>query len=629
MSLLHSIDLNRNGWEYTNANLPEDVRELEVEPPTDEESASESDDVNQTFQLPGRVVNVLDAFESDESSEGTPSAEIAAAIERDMDGLVRLPGKHASVWSCVNTSQQPHEFTGERGMRSESGRGRRSDVGGRLHAIDYWRKFVTDDMLEDIVDATKRRVHERVHGKATTFYASRYGAKQWPPKRAKQQEMSPMTREQLEKFIGVCYGLGATYARGAEQAFSDRKVYGVPWLKDVMTLTEYQRLKSCLSCDIGPRGRERTGKIVSNLHVEKMGKLLEKFRDRCLRVYQPGRELAYDEQVAKTDSRLTRLRQLLKHNKYNGIQLYSICESKTGYLVTFATRDPNGTLGVHGVMNHLLDDVAGRWHRVYADNLFITLGTLRRAKLMRIHLAGTARTNFGFPRSLKDVDSKKLERGEYTWKMTSDGILALAWKDSVLAQFMSNWHAPRSTSTVYRRVRGCAQKQAFTAPRVAADYNEFMGAVDQHDALNGSASCSKMSTKWWHALFWWMLDAAMVNAYCVYTFEEKKAGRKPVRRDVFVENVILELTRLNECATPSAPLATPKQRRRTDARWGMDCCDREPEPYTKKKRCALCYALENKENKIKQRCGGCKTHLCRAHFAAWLGEEPVGFRNCM
>ena len=48
-----------------------------------------------------------------------------------------------------------------------------------------------------------------------------------------------MTRKQLEKFIGVCYGLGATYARGVEQAFSDRPVCGVPWLRRVMTHAEY------------------------------------------------------------------------------------------------------------------------------------------------------------------------------------------------------------------------------------------------------------------------------------------------------------------------------------------------------------------------------------------------------
>ena len=136
--------------------------------------------------------------------------------------------------------------------------------------------------------------------------------------------------------------------------------------------------------------------------------------------------------------------------------------------MTFATRDPSGTLGVHGVMNHLLEDVAGSWHCVYADNLFITLDTLRRARAMHIHLAGTARTNFGFPRLLKDVEGKNLGRGEYVWKMTSDGILAVAWKDSILAQFMSNWHDPTARGSVCRRQRGCAQKQAIAAPRIAA-----------------------------------------------------------------------------------------------------------------------------------------------------------------
>ena len=108
MSPLQPIDLNSNGWGVFNDRVAEHADKLEWEPPTDEESASESDDVNQAFQLPGRAaVNVHpDAFESDESSEGTPLAEIAlTALDRDMDGVVCTPGKRgASVWSCVNTS---------------------------------------------------------------------------------------------------------------------------------------------------------------------------------------------------------------------------------------------------------------------------------------------------------------------------------------------------------------------------------------------------------------------------------------------------------------------------------------------------------------------------------------------
>ena len=60
-------------------------------------------------------------------------------------------------------------------------------------------------------------------------------------------------------------------------------------------------------------------------------------------MYQPVEHLSSDEQVAKTDSRYTTLRQILKHKKYNGIQIYSVCEAGSGYLVTFATKFGDAT----------------------------------------------------------------------------------------------------------------------------------------------------------------------------------------------------------------------------------------------------------------------------------------------
>ena len=43
------------------------------------------------------------------------------------------------------------------------------------------------------------------------------------------------------------------------------------------------------------------------------------------------------------------------------------------------------------VMMSLLADVQGRWHRVYADNLFINLRVLRDARDISVYLCGTAR----------------------------------------------------------------------------------------------------------------------------------------------------------------------------------------------------------------------------------------------
>ena len=78
------------------------------------------------------------------------------------------------------------------------------------------------------------------------------------------------------------------------------------------------------------------------------------------------------------------------------------------------------------------------------------------------------------------------------------------------------------------------------APQVAVDYNKYMGGVDQLDSLRGTATCNIMSMKWWHALFWWILDTAMVNAHHVYSVEEQKVGRTPMNRFDFIPKSVVE-----------------------------------------------------------------------------------------
>ncbi len=72
MSPLQTIDLNRTGWAIVGDHMRRTGPGAAVEPPTDEESASASGDANETFELPGRALNLGDAFESDKSSDDTP-----------------------------------------------------------------------------------------------------------------------------------------------------------------------------------------------------------------------------------------------------------------------------------------------------------------------------------------------------------------------------------------------------------------------------------------------------------------------------------------------------------------------------------------------------------------------------
>lgn len=206
--------------------------------------------------------------------------------------------------------------------------------------------------------------------------------------------------------------------------------------------------------------------------------------------------------------------------------------------MTFCVRPASNNLGVDEVVTQLLGDVKGKWHRVYADNLFISTRNLLWAKDNGIYLVGTARTNRGFPDPISRERGRPLEEDEWTWVMTEEGLSAVAWHDTTVAQFMSNWHDPEEPSSVERRERGVHGRTVRAAPKVARDYNMYMGGVDQLDSLRGSCTCAVKYQKWWHALFWWMLDTAMVNAYRAYCFEAKGT---PMDRATFILSVVNDL----------------------------------------------------------------------------------------
>lgn len=112
-------------------------------------------------------------------------------------------------------------------MREDVGRGRRSSRDLNIRSIDYWRKFITHDMLDAIVIATERRVQERIVGGATSWYAKRFSVENWPPRAFTLQQKKPMTRVRLEQWLSIVYGLGVSYKRGINRAFSSSWLMGV------------------------------------------------------------------------------------------------------------------------------------------------------------------------------------------------------------------------------------------------------------------------------------------------------------------------------------------------------------------------------------------------------------------
>ena len=54
-----------------------------------------------------------------------------------------------------------------------------------------------------------------------------------------------------------------------------------------------------------------------------------------------------------------------------------------------------------------------------------------------------------------------------------------------------------------------------TLPRLSIDYNNWMGGVDIHDQLRSYYTTQITTVRTWLPLFFWALDAAVINAYII------------------------------------------------------------------------------------------------------------------
>ena len=81
-------------------------------------------------------------------------------------------------------------------------------------------------------------------------------------------------------------------------------------------------------------------------------------------------------------------------------------------------------------------------------------------------------------------------------------------------------HAPsiqaacEDRDTVPRRHRAM-RNEIFTSP-VLLEYTKYMRGVDVADQLRASNICQTRSHKWWHWVFWFLVDTFIMNMYIMY-----------------------------------------------------------------------------------------------------------------
>lgn len=91
---------------------------------------------------------------------------------------------------------------------------------------------------------------------------------------------------------------------------------------------------------------------------------------------------------------------------------------------------------------------------------------------------------------------------------------------------LSTLHCPTDATSVLRRNKDGSRNE-IPCPKVVKVFNEIMGGVDRFDQLRERYAIGRRSVKWWHRIFYYLIDLAIVNSFILYKESQKTSNSKP------------------------------------------------------------------------------------------------------
>ena len=294
-------------------------------------------------------------------------------------------------------------------------------------------------------------------------------------------------------------------------------------IADAMSLKRYEEIKRYLH-------------FTNNLNIPddnkdsfiKIRPLLDKLSTSFAEAAEPTEFLSIDEMIIPFKGR-HRMKQYIKSKpKKWGFKVW-VRASANGYVSKFkmyqsADKSTVSNLGVIGdTVMRLCQDIVGKNHKIFMDNLFTSIPTINSLKTKDIYVVGTIRTNRLQGAGEKLVDTKvllKTGRGSSSVATSSDNISVIRWSDNKIVHMISSFCGQEPQDSAQRWDRKTKKHVEVSRPQCIIQYNRFMGGVDMTDRMVAHYPHGVKFKKYYMRIVYHFLNVATVNAWLL--FKEKK-----------------------------------------------------------------------------------------------------------
>jgi hypothetical protein len=274
--------------------------------------------------------------------------------------------------------------------------------------------------------------------------------------------------------------------------------------------------------------------------LAKVRSLFEDFLKRCRQFFMAFQQLSLDEAIKKFKGRCI-FKQYIKSKPVRwGIKIYCLCCALTGYLLHAAfylgkcldsDHEPyQDRSETHMQLMTLFMPFQGKNHIVHMDNWFTSITFASDLKKKGFLIAGTVRSN------RKGLDKRIImQASEYSALKKNPGIMRyssqhdlclLSWFDKRAVLMLSNAYLPVGNDEITHWYNAKAGEIGATPsgkiqrtipiPPIIVNYRRYLGGVDLLDQYRSYYKLELRSLKYWHPMFFFILETAIINAWVLY-----------------------------------------------------------------------------------------------------------------
>lgn len=444
---------------------------------------------------------------------------------------------------------------------------------------------------------------------------------------ANQQQLvnwTPTNIEEMKAVFGVLLLMGVHVLPSLDHYWSSDPLFKVDSICQTMTCKRFKKILEAIHCNDNTKAKKREEEGYDKLY--KIRPVINSLNHKFEAVYIPSSCQSVDECMILFKGRSSMKQYMPLKPIKRGYKVWARCDPVTGYLSEFDIYTGKGseaqdqglgsTLGSR-VVTKLCSSLFGRQQPtlIVFDNFFTSVELLDILCQNNLLAVGTVRPN---KRDLPPLLKKKnkLAKGEHVFSVKGK-VCAIQWKDNRHVNILSSAHNPQDLVEV-KRTQNDGTRALVKCPKAVRDYTTFMRGVDRFNQIRAAYTVSRRSRKWWHRILYFLVDAALVNSFILYTLSNGRDQKSCKHLDYHIsvaKHLIGNFSSRKRKGPASAnylnkqfrkdgkPLGVPTETRFSNV--GVHL----PVELASFRRCRLCSSSKH-EKRTRVGCSQCRIPLC-------------------